>query len=161
MATQPNYLNQLINASVRMAFVVKPTVQAASYLLEGAQRVVSAGLKVINIEVKMPEKVPVDEAARKGKEFSYASQFYTKVHDYLPVAITNNNDAFKGMSGRDIASGFAFYTTMAIVSIFVSNKLIGIMPDAYNTVAKYAGSALRFDLNYDVIQLFINYVKGE
>ncbi len=154
--TATNYLNQGINAAVRIAFVVVPTMKAGTHLVELASRAINAGLKVINIEVKMPELI--DETKPAPVEgHSYASQFYSKIHSYLPKTITIQNEAFKGLTNRDLITGTVLYTSIAIAATFVANKFIGPMPETYNTVAKYAGSALRLDTKYDVIQMAINY----
>ena len=83
------------------------------------------------------------------------------MHNYLPASITSQNDAFKNLSNRDVATGFAFYTGVAIVSTFAANKFIGPTPEVYNSFAKYAGSSLRIDTSYDIIQMLINRVTGK
>lgn len=153
-----NYLNQAINGSVRIAFVILPTIKAASHLSELALRALNAALSVINVQIAMPKKIAHDATKEEKEKASFASKVYTYVHDYLPASITTQNDAFKDLSHTDVVKGFAFYTATAIVATFVANKFIGQTPDVYNTVAKYAGSALRIDTNYDVIQMAINYV---
>ena len=152
-----NYLMQGINASVRIAFVIVPTMKAGTHLVELASRVINAGLRLINIEVKMPAVINQGDDPDKA---SYASQFYTKIHKYLPASITTQNDAFNRLSTADVIKGTLFYTTVAVVATFAANKLIGPMPEAYNTIAKYAGSILRFDRSYDLIQMGLNYYAG-
>lgn len=145
-----NYLSQAINGSVRIAFVVLPSIKAATCVSELASRALNAALSVIGVELKMPEI---------GKD-TPASKLYTFAHGYLPKGFTGAKDAYKDLTAADVAKGAAFYTATAIVSTFVLNKLVGPMPEVYNNVMKYTGNALRFDTGYDVIQLAVNYVRN-
>lgn len=147
-----NYLTQAINGSVRIAFVIAPSIKAATYVSELASRALNAALGVIGVELKMPELVT---ETNKAKATS-AMKLYTWVHKFLPASITSKNDAYRGLTSTDVAKGAAFYTATAIVSTFVLNKLVGPMPEVYNNVMKYSGNALRLDTGYDVIQLAIN-----
>jgi hypothetical protein len=162
MSSNANYLNMIINGAVRVTFVVKPTMQAGAHLLELALRGLNAGLSILNIKVQMPTAITqaertAAEGAKDHKGFSYAREFYTKVHNYLPMAITNHNDAFKGLSTGDLVKGAVVYTAVAVTTTFLANKFIGPMPEElYNNVAKYTGSALRLDGKYDVIQMALN-----
>ena len=144
-----NYLNNAINGSVRIAFVIVPTVKATTHLLELALRTLNAGLGLINVQIKLPEL----------KQETMQSKIYTYVHAYLPASITNQNGEFKKLSNTDVVKGAAFYTATAIFATFMANKFIGPMPEVYNTVSKFAGNALRIDTKFDVIQLAIDYVK--
>ncbi len=147
-----NYLTQAINGSVRIAFVILPSIKAATYVSELASRALNAALNVIGVKLQMPELAT-------GKETdTYAMKAYTYVHKFLPASITSKVDAYKDLTSTDVAKGAAFYTATAIVSTFVLNKLVGPMPEVYNNVMKYSGNALRLDTGYDVVQLAFNYV---
>lgn len=152
-----NYLNQAINGAVRVAFVIAPTVKAGSHLLELASRSLNACLSVIGLKLQMPAMIPAEATDEAKQNASFGSKVYTYVHGYLPASITTQNDAFHKLSNRDVLTGTLFYTGVAIVATFAANKFIGQTPEIYNSFAKYAGSALRIDTNYDVIQMAIDY----
>ena len=144
-----NYLNNAINGSVRVMFVILPTVKAATHLLTLAQRTLNAGLGLIGINPSVP----------KLGEDTPQSKVYTFIHGYLPKPVTHQNKDLEAMTNSDLVKATVFYTATAIVATFVANKFIGPMPEIYNTISMYAGNALRIDRNFDVIQMAINYVR--
>ncbi len=155
--TSSNFFNHMINGSARTALVILPALKGSMCLVSLANKTFNLGLKgffhLLGYQEAKPGKADVPAA-----DLSRMTKAYNFVHSYVPKGITDQKDAYKDLGIVDLAKGAAFYTATTMVSIFVLNKLLGPAPELYNSVAKYAGSPIRMDVNYDVIQLAINYV---
>jgi hypothetical protein len=155
-----NIFNHAMNGSVRIGLVVLPAFKAGTYMLELASRVLNqfkpAFLSTNPNQPAQPAQ-PVQGAPAGKPQEGYAKKVYTFVHGCLPDGITKQSNAFERLSNVDLMKGAAFYTATTLLSIFVLNKLIGKTPEIYNDVAKFVGSPLRFDTNYDVVQIAVNY----
>lgn len=152
-----NIFNHAMNGSVRIGLVVLPAFKAGTYMLELASRVLNQFKPAFLSTNQAPLAQPGQPSAGPAKD-GYAKKVYTFVHGCLPDGITKQSNAFERLSNVDLVKGAAFYTATTLLSIFVLNKLIGKTPEIYNEVAKFVGSPLRFDTNYDVVQIAVNYV---
>lgn len=156
-----NYLTQAINGAVRTAVVLYPALKASQHLLEGARRALNVALGLISIEIKLPEVVKEPNNKDLWDKAPFQSKAYTYIHDYLPKSVTEQNDAFRGLNNKDLAKGFLMYTAITVVGTFVANKFIGQIPPVYNTISQFAGSPIRIDRDYDLIQMGFNYITGK
>ena len=155
-----NYLTQAINGAVRTAVVLYPALKASQHLLEGARRSLNVALALISIEIKLPKVVAEPNNKDVWDKAPLQSKVYTYIHNYLPKSVTEENDAFRNLDYKDLAKGFLMYTAITVVGTFVANKFIGPMPAVYNTISQFAGSPIRIDRDYDLIQKGFNYVTG-
>ena len=152
-----NIFNHAMNGSVRIGLVVLPAFKAGTYMLELASRVLNQ-FKPAFLSTNQNAAAAVQGPQGNPDKPGYAKRVYTFLHGYLPDGITKQSNAFEKLTNVDLVKGAALYTATTLVSIFVLNKLIGKTPEIYNDVAKFVGSPLRIDTNYDVVQIAVDYV---
>jgi hypothetical protein len=138
-----------LNASLRTAFVIVPAIKAAFDLKELAARVFTTSLEFIGLDF-----TPVKNEST-GKD---NPSLYTRLLNFVPKSIQQHNIVSGNLLTPDVLRGLGIYTATAMVSTFVLNRLFGPAPQILNVVARYIGSPLRMDLNYDVLQMVVNYV---
>ncbi len=162
-----NVIGNLVNGSLRTGFVIIPSLiaglavaqigrkacidvltgifRAATGAATGAKTTDAATTAATSAMSSAPTSTTVPSSATKTR----TERVWAYLEEVRPqsTAQINYSKEFKN---------FAAYSTVAIASTFVLNKLIGNAPELYNNFAKYLGNAIRFDVNFDVIQMGVD-----
>jgi hypothetical protein len=149
----------VFNASLHTAFVIVPAIKAAFNLQELAARVLTTSLEFIGLDFNpVKNDSTAKESTPKDSAPKDKASLYTRLLNFVPESIKHHNRVSADLRTLAVLHSLAIYTVTVMVSTFVLNRLFGPAPQILNVVARYMGSPLRMDFNYDVLQMVVNYV---